>query len=187
MAKINKYWGFVAIGALTAAAAGAVAAVIAKETPVTRNLNSRMTLMKISIFQQNQKKKKKKRKFPRISQAWETVSAQEETQEEESPAKETDTAADEAGRLLMKELLLKKLILMTFQKKNLKQKKQSRKNLLQKRNNISQKMRRTINIRRIFYVRIALHRRGIMSLEASPQTQHPVCWLLSYLCFRKFE
>ena len=29
MAKINKYWGFVAIGALTAAAAGAVAAVIA--------------------------------------------------------------------------------------------------------------------------------------------------------------
>ena len=30
MAKINKYWGFVAIGALTAAAAGAVAAVIAK-------------------------------------------------------------------------------------------------------------------------------------------------------------
>ena len=50
-------------------------------------------------------------------------------------------------------------------KKNLKQKKQSRKNLLQKRNNISQKMRRTINIRRIFYVRIALHRRGIMSLK----------------------
>ena len=31
MAKINKYWGFVAIGALTAAAAGAVAAVIAKK------------------------------------------------------------------------------------------------------------------------------------------------------------
>ena len=26
MAKINKYWGYVAIGALTAAAAGAVAA-----------------------------------------------------------------------------------------------------------------------------------------------------------------
>ena len=28
MAKLNKYWGFVAVGALTAAAAGAVAAVI---------------------------------------------------------------------------------------------------------------------------------------------------------------
>ena len=31
MAKINKYWGYVAIGALTAAAAGAVAALIAKK------------------------------------------------------------------------------------------------------------------------------------------------------------
>ena len=31
MAKINKYWGFVAVGALTAAAAGAVAALIAKK------------------------------------------------------------------------------------------------------------------------------------------------------------
>ena len=28
MAKINKYWGYVAIGALTAAAVGAVAALI---------------------------------------------------------------------------------------------------------------------------------------------------------------
>ena len=28
MAKLNKYWGFVAVGALTAAAAGAVAALI---------------------------------------------------------------------------------------------------------------------------------------------------------------
>ena len=31
MAKINKYWGFVAVGALTAAAAGAVAALVAKK------------------------------------------------------------------------------------------------------------------------------------------------------------
>ena len=31
MAKLNKYWGFVAVGALTAAAAGAVAAVIIKK------------------------------------------------------------------------------------------------------------------------------------------------------------
>ena len=31
MAKINKYWGFVAVGALTAVAAGAVAALIAKK------------------------------------------------------------------------------------------------------------------------------------------------------------
>lgn len=31
MAKINKYWGYVAIGAVTAAAAGAVAALIAKK------------------------------------------------------------------------------------------------------------------------------------------------------------
>ena len=40
MAKINKYWGYVAIGALTAAAAGAVA--------VKRILILKMTLM-ISI------------------------------------------------------------------------------------------------------------------------------------------
>lgn len=31
MAKMNKYWGYVAVGALTAAAAGAVAALIAKK------------------------------------------------------------------------------------------------------------------------------------------------------------
>ena len=31
MAKINKYWGYVAVGALTAVAAGAVAALIAKK------------------------------------------------------------------------------------------------------------------------------------------------------------
>lgn len=30
MAKINKYWGMVALGAVTAAAAGAVAAAFAK-------------------------------------------------------------------------------------------------------------------------------------------------------------
>ena len=34
MAKMNKYWGMVAIGALTAAAAGAVAAVLMKKKPV---------------------------------------------------------------------------------------------------------------------------------------------------------
>ena len=34
MAKLNKYWGMVAIGALTAAAAGAMAAVLMKKKPV---------------------------------------------------------------------------------------------------------------------------------------------------------
>ena len=34
MAKMNKYWGMVAIGALTASAAGAVAAVLMKKKPV---------------------------------------------------------------------------------------------------------------------------------------------------------
>lgn len=37
MAKLNKYWGFVAVGALTAAAAGAVAAVITKKHPHTKD------------------------------------------------------------------------------------------------------------------------------------------------------
>ena len=48
MAKINKYWGYVAVGALTAVAAGAVAALIAKKDPVKRILILKMTLM-ISI------------------------------------------------------------------------------------------------------------------------------------------
>lgn len=39
MAKINKYWGYVAIGALTAAAAGAVAALIAGASTLARNKN----------------------------------------------------------------------------------------------------------------------------------------------------
>ena len=32
MAKINKYWGLVAVGALTAAAAGAIAAIISRKS-----------------------------------------------------------------------------------------------------------------------------------------------------------
>ena len=39
MAKLNKYWGFVAVGALTAAAAGAVAAVIIKKHPHTQDVD----------------------------------------------------------------------------------------------------------------------------------------------------
>lgn len=34
MAKINKYWGLVAVGAATAAAAGAIAAIVMKKKPV---------------------------------------------------------------------------------------------------------------------------------------------------------
>ena len=34
MAKINKYWGLVAVGALTAAAAGAIAALVLKKDPL---------------------------------------------------------------------------------------------------------------------------------------------------------
>ena len=37
MAKLNKYWGFVVVGALTAAAAGAVAAMITKKHPHTKD------------------------------------------------------------------------------------------------------------------------------------------------------
>ena len=32
MAKINKYWGLVAVGALTAAAAGAIAALVSRRS-----------------------------------------------------------------------------------------------------------------------------------------------------------
>ena len=45
MAKINKYWGFVAVGALTAAAAGVVAAIIAKKGSCKEDLILKMTLM----------------------------------------------------------------------------------------------------------------------------------------------
>ena len=34
MAKLNKYWGFVAVGAVAAAAAGAVAALAFKKKPL---------------------------------------------------------------------------------------------------------------------------------------------------------
>ena len=36
MAKLNKYWGFVAVGAVAAAAAGAVAALAFKEETSSR-------------------------------------------------------------------------------------------------------------------------------------------------------
>ena len=48
MAKINKYWGYVAVGALTAVAAGAVAALIAKKGSCKEDFILKMTLM-ISI------------------------------------------------------------------------------------------------------------------------------------------
>ena len=34
MAKLNKYWGFVAVGAAAAVAAGAVAALVLKKKPL---------------------------------------------------------------------------------------------------------------------------------------------------------
>ena len=34
MAKINKYWGFVAVGAVAAAAAGAIAALAFRKDPL---------------------------------------------------------------------------------------------------------------------------------------------------------
>ena len=40
MAKINKYWGYVAVGALTAVAAGAVAALIAKKGSCPGNIQA---------------------------------------------------------------------------------------------------------------------------------------------------
>lgn len=60
MAKINKYWGLVAVGALTAAATGAIAAIISENLYVKTIL--KMTSMISMILKRTRRKKKKKRK-----------------------------------------------------------------------------------------------------------------------------
>lgn len=72
MAKINKYWGYVAIGAVTAAAAGAVAALIAKKLPIKTRIWISMTVLMriltmISTSRQSPKILTMIRKFPKIS------------------------------------------------------------------------------------------------------------------------
>ena len=66
MAKINKYWGYVAIGAVTAAAAGAVAALIAKKAS-HKNEDLMRILTMISTSRQSPKILTMIRKFPKIS------------------------------------------------------------------------------------------------------------------------
>lgn len=52
MAKINKYWGMVALGAATAAVAGAVAAAFAKDMLWKRQLTLKMSRKMTSSLKQ---------------------------------------------------------------------------------------------------------------------------------------
>lgn len=63
MAKINKYWGMVALGAVTAAAAGAVAAAFAKRRALEQAADAEMILRTSRRLPAS----RKKRKFMRIS------------------------------------------------------------------------------------------------------------------------
>ena len=65
MAKINKYWGYVAIGALTAAAAGAVAALIAKKGSCKEDFDFEDDFDDFDLTER--KLLKKSRNLPKIS------------------------------------------------------------------------------------------------------------------------
>ena len=60
MAKINKYWGLVAVGALTAAAAGAIAALVSRRSVCEEDFED--DFEDLDDFKDDEKKEEKEEK-----------------------------------------------------------------------------------------------------------------------------
>lgn len=93
MAKINKYWGLVAVGALTAAAAGVIAAVFMKKDSCTCHWDCEDdTDEDFDIpadFNEEDVKETEKEDFA----SWDNASPEQST--EEAPQEEADEASAE--------------------------------------------------------------------------------------------
>ncbi len=89
MAKINKYWGFVAVGALTAAAAGAIAAAFLKNRTDLEDFD-----FDDDDFDQDESEEKPAKESKEAFQSWEP-SPSAETEDDITAASQED-AADEA-------------------------------------------------------------------------------------------
>ena len=91
MAKINKYWGYVAIGALTAAAAGAVAALIAKKGSCKEDFDFEDDFDDFDLTDEKETAKEDQEPAEDF-QSWEHTGEQSATDDTES--EEAEEAAD---------------------------------------------------------------------------------------------
>ena len=86
MAKINKYWGFVAVGVLTAAAAGAIAAAFLKNRTDLEDFD-----FDDEDFDQDESEEKPAKESKEAFQSWEP-SPNDETENDVTAASQEDTA-----------------------------------------------------------------------------------------------
>ena len=92
MAKINKYWGLVAVGALTAAAAGAIAALVSRRSVCEEDFED--DFEDLDDFKDDEKKEEKEEK--EVFQDWDkTASETVEVSKEAEDAEEAPTEAEE--------------------------------------------------------------------------------------------
>lgn len=93
MAKMNKYWGLVAVGALTAAAAGAAAAHFVKNNRRAVPKEDFDAFEDLDDFSRPEHSEEKTKEEKEAFQAWDTPS-QEETPSEAPAASEENTEED---------------------------------------------------------------------------------------------
>lgn len=95
MAKINKYWGLVAVGALTAAAAGAVAALVTRKKAYEEDFEDDFD--DLDDFEEDDKKEEKEEK--EVFQDWDKT-----TSETVDAAKEETSVEEKLRRIPRKDL-----------------------------------------------------------------------------------
>ena len=114
MAKINKYWGFVAVGALTAAAAGAIAAAFLKNRTDLEDFD-----FDDEDFDQDESEEKPAKESKEAFQSWEP-SPNDETENDVTAASQEDTATPnrkQRMKLIRLLMLHRKMQLMKLQPK----------------------------------------------------------------------
>ena len=97
MAKINKYWGFVAVGALTAAAAGVVAAIIAKKGSCKEDFDFEDDFDDFDLTDEEEKTEEKADEEAETAedfQSWEHTGEQAENDSAEDKADEVAAESD---------------------------------------------------------------------------------------------
>ena len=96
MAKLNKYWGFVAVGAVAAAAAGAVAALAFKKKPLEDFEDDFDDDFDDDFEEEEEPKEEEKKEAHESFEAWEeSEEAVEESAEEEAEETEAEEALEE--------------------------------------------------------------------------------------------
>ena len=101
MAKINKYWGLVAVGALTAAAAGAIAALVSRRSVCEEDFED--DFEDLDDFKDDEKKEEKEEK--EVFQDWDkTASETVEVSKEAEDAKTQQGVQEDDTELTVEDL-----------------------------------------------------------------------------------